>query len=133
MFEKLKQLQENALATDSNFHVASIIVDEAGNIYEGVNVEYVIPSNAICAERNAISTAITKGFKFGTLKEVHVYGESKNNFNPDSFTTPCGACRQAIVEASNCKAKVFLYNSKGEIKEYSIEELLPLAFTGSLI
>lgn len=133
MFEKLKSLKDKALAPSSNFFVSSIIIDEAGNEYEGVNVEYAIPSNDICAERNAISSAITNGFKYGTLREVHIYAESKTSFDPELFTPPCGACRQAIVEASLGDCKVFLYNSRGEVKEWDINDLVPMAFTGSEI
>lgn len=133
MLERLKELLNKTYVPSSNFKVASIIIDNNGNEHEGVNLEYAIPTNSICAERNAISTAITNGMKFGDLKEVHVYAESMNNFDPELFTPPCGACRQAILEASNGNAKVFLYNSKGEVKESTIKDLLPLAFTGGEI
>ncbi len=133
MINKLKKLIPNALATNSQFRVSSIIVDAKGNEYEGINVEYAIPSNAICAERNAISSALTQGFEMGSLKEVHIYAESGTQFNEKSFTPPCGACRQAIVEASKTQAKVFLYNSLGEVKEYTISELMPEAFDGGTI
>lgn len=133
MLDRLKGLLKNALTPSSNFKVASIIIDQNGNEFEGVNIEYAIPTNSLCAERNAISTALSKGFKIGDLREVHIYAESGNKPNPDLFTPPCGACRQAIVEASNGEAKIYLYNSKGEVKEYTIDELLPFAFTGGTI
>lgn len=133
MIKKLKKLIPNALAPNSNFRVTSIIVDEKRNEYEGVNVEYAIPTNAICAERNAISSALTLGMEMGTLREVHIYAESGNNFNEKLFTPPCGACRQAIVEASNSNCKIFLYNSLEEVKEYEIKSLIPDAFKGGSI
>lgn len=133
MFKKLKEIVNNALTPSSNFKVASIIVDKNNKEWAGVNVEYVIPSNDICAERNAISSAITDGFKIGDLREVHIYAESKINFNENLFTPPCGACRQAIMEASDNNAKIFLYNSKGEVNETKIKDLMPNAFTGSEI
>lgn len=133
MLKKLKELLLTAYAPNSQFKVASIIIDKNGNETHGVNLEYVIPTNSICAERNAISSAITNGFKMGELKEVHIYAESTNAFDPELFTSPCGACRQAILEASRGEARVFLYNSKNEIREYSIRELLPHGFTGSEI
>lgn len=132
MLEKLKELIKNSEAKNSNFKVASIIKDINGNEWEGVNIEYLIPTNSICAERNAISTAISKGMKMGELREVHIYAES-NNFNEEMFTPPCGLCRQAILEASNGNSKVIMYNSKGKIKETNISALLPEPFDGGTI
>lgn len=133
ILEKLNNLSKNAKADDSNFHVSSIIFDSDGNEFSGVNVEYIIPSNSICAERNAISTGITKGMKIGNLTEVHILGKNINSINKELFTAPCGLCRQAIFEASNGKCKIFLYNLNNDIKEYTIKELLPLAFSGKEI
>lgn len=129
-FEELKELSKNCRNHKSHFAVTSIIFDTKGNRWEGVNVEYAIPANAICAERNAISTALTEGFEFGTLKEVHILGYNEKDPDSNLFTPPCGVCRQAILEASSNEAKVYLYSLKGEVKEYNIKDLLPLAFTG---
>ncbi|BDU67798.1 MAG: cytidine deaminase [Candidatus Tyloplasma litorale] len=130
IFEKLTKLIKNSEASSSNFLVSSIVIDKNKKEYQGVNVEYQIPTNGICAERNAISTAITNSMKIGDLEEVHVFARNLNNINENSFTPPCGVCRQVIYEVSNGKAKVFLYNSKGEVKKYLIQELLPMAFEG---
>jgi len=133
MFEELKLLIKNAKAKYSNFCVASIIVDKDNNKYSGVNIEYDVPTNSICAERNAIANAFTNGMQPGDLKEVHVLGMNKTNSDEDMFVPPCGICRQAIVEISNYEAEIFLYNLKGESKKYSIMDLLPEAFTGKEI
>lgn len=130
MSERLTQLTKKASAKDSGFLVASIVIDKDGNEYKGVNIEYEVPTNSICAERNAISTAITNGVRFGEIAEVHVIAYNTNVTNEDYFVPPCGACRQAIFEVSNGEAKVFLYNLKGESKETTIRDLLPLAFEG---
>ncbi len=123
MYKKLKKLINNSYSPISKFKVSSIVIDENNNEYSGVNVEYIIPTISTCAERNAISKSITNGSKFGTIKEVHILSINKD------FVFPCGLCRQAIFESSNGKAKVFLYNQKGEVKEYLISKLLPHAFS----
>lgn len=130
MNEKLIFLSKSAKANRSNFLVASIIKDVNGTEWTGANVEYAIPTNGICAERNAISTALTSGMNFGDLAEVHILGRRQEDPNTKAFTPPCGVCRQAIFEASNGKAKVFLYNMEDEVKEFDINELLPFAFNG---
>ncbi len=129
--EKLIFLTKKAVADKSGFLVASIIIDKNGMEHHGVNVEYEIPTNSICAERNALSNAFTNGVKMGEIKEVHIIAH--NTHKPDDedyIITPCGACRQAIFEASNGEAKVFMYNKKGEVRELNINELLPGAFSG---
>lgn len=124
MYKKLNKLLEKSYSPISKFKVASIVVDDKGNEYSGVNVEYIIPTISTCAERNALSTAITEGYNFGSVREIHILSSNKKD-----FISPCGLCRQAIYESSNGKSKVFLYNKKGEIKEYTIDELLPKAFS----
>ena len=131
MIERLKLLNKKANATKSNFLVSAILIDNKGNEYLGANVEYEIPTNSLCAERVALVNALTTNMEMGDLKEVHILGKKRQDQDNELFTSPCGACRQAIYEASKGKAKIFLYNLNNEIKEYSIDELLPKAFSGS--
>ncbi len=130
MLERLMFLTKKAEASISGFYVSSIIIDKEGNEYEGVNVEYEVPTNSICAERNAITTAITNGMRIGDLSEVHVYARNSHAQDELYIVSPCGACRQAILEASKGGAKVFMYNEKGDVKEMTISELLPFSFDG---
>ncbi len=128
--ERLQFLTKKAIAPMSGFLVSSIVVDKDGKEYTGINVEYEIPTNSICAERNAISTAFTNGVRMGDIKEVHVYAYNTHTKDKSLMVTPCGACRQAILEASNCQAKVFMYNGNGDVEETTISELMPKAFKG---
>lgn len=128
MSERLHNIaKKNNNATKSNFKVASIVLDRDNNEHKGINIEYEIPTNSICAERNAISTALSNGMKMGDLKEVHILAITKEK---NEFTPPCGLCRQAIYEASNGNADVYLYNIDNEMKKYTIKDLLPLPFEG---
>lgn len=130
LFEKLNHLTRKSISPLSNFAVSSIVIDANGNEYNGVNIEYEIPTNSICAERNAIINALTNGAKMGEIAEVHILAMNKNNPEKVFTITPCGVCRQAILEASNCEAKVFMYNQNGEVTIKTIRELLPDAFEG---
>ncbi len=130
MTERLKFLTKKAIAEQSGFLVSSIVIDKNDNEYLGVNIEYEVPTNSICAERNALTTSFTNGVKMGDIKEVHVYAYNTHKPDEDFIVSPCGACRQAILEASKGEAKVFMYNGKGEVKEMTISELVPFAFTG---
>lgn len=130
MVERLTFLTKKAVAHKSNFLVASIIVDKDGVEHQGVNIEYEIPTNSLCAERNAITTAFTSGVRLGDIREVHVLAKNLNIDQPDLIVTPCGACRQAILEASAGKAVVHMYSLNGEVDTKTIEQLLPGAFHG---
>ncbi len=130
MLERLQFLTKKAIADKSGFLVASIVIDKEGKEYKGVNIEYEIPTNSLCAERNALLSSFTNGVRMGEIKEVHVYAYNTHKHSSSYIVTPCGACRQAILEASRGEAKVFMYNDDGEVKETPIRELLPSAFDG---
>ncbi len=135
MFEKLKDLSENSYAPYSNFIVASIIVYEDGTIFKGVNVENISFGGTICAERNAISNAISQGKKNINIKEVHIYAKNLNSSSNDesdkiqgSFTPPCGLCRQFISEFATEKTIIVMWNDDGEKKEILFSDIFPMAF-----
>ncbi len=133
IFNNLKKLLNNSYSPYSKFQVAAIVIDKNGNQYAGVNVENAAFSPTSCAERTAIATAVTQGMKMGDVREVHILANSRNKNSKDNkkqFVSPCGPCRQVILEASASKAEIFMYNHDGEVEIDSITTLLPKGFTG---
>ena len=63
MKEKLIKLLDNSYSPYSNYKVASIVINKDNKEYSGVNVENISYGATICAERNAITSAITDGYK----------------------------------------------------------------------
>jgi cytidine deaminase len=125
-FEELEVLLDASFAPYSGFNVASIVVTKNRKIFKGVNVESVAYPTTICAERNAIFSAVTQGVKAGEINEVHILARNdENNFIP---AFPCGSCRQVIAEQSLNDAMVYVYSSPTDISEHSISSLLPYAF-----
>ncbi|MCK5806927.1 MAG: cytidine deaminase [Mycoplasmataceae bacterium] len=120
MKKRLDELLNNAHGEYSNVRVSSIVVDSKGNKHEGVNVENAAYPSGICAERNALNSAITTGVKPGEIKEVHLTSNVKN------FLYPCGACLQVMAELCSKEVKVFIYKDD-EVKEETFETLLPNA------
>ena len=116
MRDKLLQLLSNAYAPYSNYKVASILVLKDGNTYSGVNVENASYGATICAERNAINSAIKDGYRKGDFKELYVMVEG-----PLAF--PCFICRQTINEFFELDSKLILMN-KEEEKIYTMSEIL---------
>lgn len=130
-FTQLNNLLDASSAPHSNFNVASIVVDNEGNTYKGVNVESAAYPTTICAERNALHTAVAEGVKKGNIQEVHILARNPTKQLVKAF--PCGSCRQVIAEQSNNNAKVFIYSAENEVTVHPIDFLLPFAFLGEVL
>ena len=122
MREELLKLQDNSYSPYSNFKVSCILVMNDGKKINGVNVENASYGATICAERNAITTAITQGYKKGDFKELYVMIDN------DNLGTPCFMCRQVINEFFLENTKIICMNKSGEVKEYTVKELCPDPF-----
>ena len=128
-FDELVLLLDRSYAPYSEFNVAAIVVTTTGDIYKGINVESAAYSTTVCAERNAIQTAVVEGMKKGDVAEVHLIARNPQGELIQAY--PCGSCRQVVAEQSNAKAIVYCYDPEGGAKEHSIDELLPHAFLGA--
>ena len=122
MQEKLKELLKNSYSPYSNFKVAAIVVMKDGKEFNGVNVENASYGAAICAERSAIVSAISAGYKNKDFKELHVMvGSGK-------IGMPCFVCRQVISEMFDKDSCVYCYDTNGNVEKYTVEELCPYPF-----
>lgn len=122
MKEELIKLLDKAYAPYSNFHVACIIETKDGKYIPGVNVENASYGAAICAERNAITTAITMGYKKGDFKKIYVM------VSGNKLSTPCFICRQVITEFFDKDSEVILMDKQGTSKSYTVSEICPYPF-----
>ena len=122
MKDKLLELHKNAYVPISKFPVSACIVMKDGKEFFGVNVEDASTRAGTCAERNAIYSAITSGYKKGDFKEVNVMVSS------GEIGMPCFVCRQMISELFDKKAIVRCYKTNGEYIEHTVEELCPYPF-----
>ncbi len=118
--ELAKEAVKNAYAPQSGFKVGCAIKTVSGDMYTGCNVESLSLIFTICAERNAISTAISKAGEI-EIETVVVYTPTK------LATPPCGACRQMIFEFGK-NANIHCFSDSGATLSATIRELLPEAF-----
>ena len=108
-----------AYAPYSKFLVGAAVRAESGKIYTGCNIENASYGLTVCAERNALFNAVGVGERKFTA--LCVVGDTEEPISP------CGACRQVMAEFKvPC---IILANLKGDVKEYTLEELLPYGFT----
>ena len=120
LVEKAKDASKNAYAPYSNFKVGACVLTENDNIYIGCNFENASYGLSICAERNAIGSAVANGET--KIKAIAIY--SPNMYN----CTPCGACRQVIDEFKTNKTDVITV-AGDKLIVHTIDEILPGSFT----
>jgi len=113
-----EQSIENSYSPYSKFQVGAAVLCEDGKVYCGTNIENASYGLSICAERVAIFTAVSNGSK--NIKAIAVYSKGGN-------VTPCGACRQVILEFSQ-KAEIIYNDKNNKIKVEKIMSLLPKSF-----
>ena len=112
---------EKAYVPYSHFPVGACLVTKQGDIYQGVNIENASYGLSNCAERTAIFKAVSEGQR--DFEHLVIAG---NTLQPIS---PCGACRQVMVEFFEPDMPVTLIGDHGVLKETTVEELLPYSFT----
>ena len=110
----------------SGFQVGAALLCADGEIVGGCNIESASFSPTNCAERTALFKAVSEGKKEFIASAV-VGGKAGGELE---FCSPCGVCRQALVEFCNPKEfVVYLGTSTEDYKGYLLDELLPYSFT----
>ncbi len=121
MMLKAMEASQNSYSPYSNFAVGACVLGQSGNIYTGCNFENSSYGLTICAERNAIGSAIAAGEK--NIKAVAIYSPNQEE------CLPCGACRQVMHEFSQNDMEFDIIVKSGEgLKIYKLEQLLPGGF-----
>lgn len=122
MKEELIKLLGKSYAPYSKFNVSAIVETKDGRFVPGVNVENASYGATICAERNAITSAITMGYKKGDFKNIYIM------VSGDKLSMPCFMCRQVITEFFDKDSSIILIGKNGEMEKHSVKELCPYPF-----
>lgn len=120
LIKEALEIKNKAYTPYSNFNVGCVVETKTGKIYRGVNIENASYSPTLCAERNALSTAITDGER--DFAYIVVTGDSE-------YTYPCGVCRQFIREFADSDTKIIVAKDVENYKTYTIDDLLPYSFS----
>ena len=122
LIEAAKKVRLHAHAPYSGYRVGAVLLDENGQAHSGCNVENAAFPEGVCAEANAIGSMVTAGGK--KIVAIAAVG------GKDEIVacTPCGGCRQKILEFADEDTRILLIGDSGDIEGYSIEDLLPASF-----
>ena len=123
IIEKAKEARNASYSPYSNFKVGCAILMKNGDYVLGCNVENSSYGLSICAERNAMFQMVSNGYKKDDAVAICIIGAT------DTPISPCGACRQVMEELLPKNCRVILTNLKNDVKEMTIEELLPYSFS----
>ena len=122
MREKLLKLLNNSYSPYSKFRVASIAVMKDGREFSGVNVENASYGASICAERSAILSAISAGYKPYDFETLYVMCDN------DKIGMSCFMCRMVISEMFEVDKIIVAMNPSGEEEVHTVAELCPYPF-----
>ena len=130
LIEQAFLAQESSYAPYTDFNVGAALLSSGGNIYKGCNIESASHTPSCCAERTAFFKAISE--KERDFKAIAIVGGPASTPKDQyDYLAPCGVCRQVMVEFCDLEDfEVILARSVDDYKTYSLNELLPLSFTG---
>lgn len=119
LFERACHALQNAYVPYSKFRVGACLLSADGRAFEGCNIENASYGATICAERAAVSVAVSQGARRFT--RIAVVGQSQ-------LAWPCGVCRQVLHEFSEDMQVICGSADSGEFTVVPLSELLPHAF-----
>ncbi|MEM9683052.1 MAG: cytidine deaminase [Pseudomonadota bacterium] len=128
LFDAAQSVRQRAHAPYSDYKVGAAVLDDQGRLHIGGNVVNASYPEGICAETNAIGSMIAAG---GThivaIAVVGGAGKAGGRFADIDLCTPCGGCRQRILEFADADTRILMRGSAGVV-EATIDDLLPDSF-----
>jgi len=132
LINKAKEQVEKAYAPYSEFHVGAAVELENGEIFAGSNQENSAYPSGLCAERVAMFYANAQ-YPEVAVKALAIAAFTNGNFL-STPVTPCGSCRQVLLETEMRFEKditILLYGTKEIYQIENVRQLLPLCFEKS--
>jgi len=129
LVESAKKATKNSYAIYSHFNVGAAVRLTDNEIIQGCNQENVAFPSGICAERSAIFAAQAR-HPDKPIVALAIAAFTGNKFTDDPVT-PCGSCRQVMLQIEkryNKPIKIILYGQKFCYIVSKVSDLLPLSF-----
>lgn len=123
LMEQAKRAAQSTYSPYSHFPVGAALLTADGEVVQGCNVENISYGLTNCAERSALFSAISQGHAPGSFTAMAVYAPNV------SLISPCGACRQVMLELMAKDAVVICQGSDpAAARTWTLAQLLPGAF-----
>ncbi len=132
LVEKAIGATQNSYAPYSNFHVGACLRLADGREVIGANQENAAFPSGLCAERSAVFAAQSM-FPEEAITALAIAARNENGLTAQPVS-PCGACRQVILEMEDRykqDVRILLYGTEGVYVIPSVKSLLPLHFVDS--
>lgn len=134
LVDAAKKATERSYSPYSKFCVGAALRLDDGTIFIGANQENAAFPVTLCAERTAIFAAqVQHPDKAITEIAIAAKSQSQNQGQGQSHpVTPCGSCRQVLVEMEqryHRNIRVIMYGEERIYIAESVKDLLPLTFT----
>ena len=127
-----KAMTTTSYSPYSHFQVGAALRLRDGQIFRGSNQENAAYPTGLCAERTAFFAASANAPAVPPVA-IAIAAQTGGAFLKN-LVTPCGSCRQALLEAEarfQQPIRVLLYSTGGVYVVPSMRDLLPLTFDGS--
>ena len=131
LVEMAIQQTENSYAPHSHFRVGAALLLQNGKMIAGCNQENAVLPAGICAERSAIFSAGAQ-FPNEAVTTIAIAARDAQGELTEDPVSPCGICRQVIVETETRfqrPVRILLYGKKHVYIVDGISQLLPLTFS----
>lgn len=132
LVEKAIGATQNSYAPYSHFHVGACLRLADGREVIGANQENAAFPSGLCAERSAVFAAQSM-FPEEAITALAIAARNENGLTAQPVS-PCGACRQVILEMEDRykqDVRILLYGTEGVYVIPSVKSLLPLHFVDS--
>lgn len=132
LVERAKEMTTTSYSPYSHFQVGAALLLADGTVYGGSNQENAAFPTGLCAERTAFFYAQSRQPDV-TPVAIAIAAQTGGSFTAQPVS-PCGSCRQALLEAEtryHQPIRVLLYGTQVVYVVRSVTDLLPLLFDGS--
>jgi cytidine deaminase len=118
LFDAARKAADASYSPYSHFRVGAALLCDDGKVFIGTNVENRSFGLTVCAERSAVSAAVSASHRRFVALAIAT---------PDSVTPvgPCGACRQVISEFMDASSPVRFAGSGQDRVDTTVGALLP--------
>ncbi len=118
LYIKAEEAMKNAYAPYSKFSVGAAVLTKNGQVFIGCNIENAAYGDSLCAERVAVSNAVSDG-----LRDIEAIAVVSN----EGYAFPCGTCRQFMYEFGG-NIRVIVGKDRDDLESYTVDELMPHGF-----